>query len=758
MRSTLDKSFFVLLLSIVLEVCLAQNTTRKPPYTHTRIVTHPSTEPFPASDTKRVSNNITKTRIVVSQRTEPFAASTTHRDIAQTQKVASQRSEPFAANTVQSFSSKNNQRRIVSSQSGPFAADTTKSFSNRIDQTRTVTSTTKPFATSIARSFPGNNNQTRVIAMPFANDITKTSKIDQTRTVNSTTSKPFATDTARIFPSNNNPAREVSSQTGPFATDITKSFSNRIDQTRTVTSTTSEPFATNTARIFPSNNNPTRVSSLSSQSKPIVANTAGSFSNSIDQTTRIVVSHRNESFAETTTQNSLNSITQTRIVASHGNEPFAETTTQNSLNKITQTRIVAPHRTDLFATTTTQSSLNSITQTRIATPPKAEFEADTQSSAVITQTTPISRTEPAIVSAAQRSFNVTQPRIPVLPRTGPCVLNDDGMNCTEAGYYETVQCDANGCFCVAAHNGLIAYDTRTDSNRIAPKCSNCHNTLKRIFAAGDPPKNTSIPKCDVSLGNYEPLQCDARQEYCYCVDPVTGRELPNTRKRKEKNQRIKCDNMDFSLDPALSTPEIFQPQERYPVGKESCKLDRDRGRTCNGVKPSIRYYFDYQTFACLAFEYLGCGGNENNYRTSSDCSFDCKLQDLSGCGGMYPAARGTNGQALICGNLFPTIISYPPDPARPSTLPPPRNGPKLNEDGCPKDHKCVMGAFFGFCCSKANEDRWDKAYHPTCPNGRPPYSEMRDGWQETRFGKSCKDRFCPTNYTCHDSYIFSYCC
>ncbi|VDK44441.1 unnamed protein product [Cylicostephanus goldi] len=282
-----------------------------------------------------------------------------------------------------------------------------------------------------------------------------------------------------------------------------------------------------------------------------------------------------------------------------------------------------------------------------------------------------------------------------LPRTGPCVLNDDGMNCTEAGYYETVQCDANGCFCVAAHNGLVAYDTRTDSNRIAPRCSSCHYALKRIFAAGDPPKNTFIPKCDVSLGNYEPLQCDARQEYCYCVDPVTGRELPNTRKRKEKNQRIKY----FSLDPALSTPEVSRPQERYPVGKESCKLDRHRGRTCPDAKPSIRYYFDYQTFACLAFEYLGCGGNENNYRTSSDCSFDCKLQDLSGCGGMYPARA-----------LGQFRCSCPP---------------------------------FYFGSTQKHFLR---------------LLLQQDGWQETRFGKSCKDRFCPANYTCQDATIFSYCC
>ncbi|KHJ75381.1 Kunitz/Bovine pancreatic trypsin inhibitor domain protein [Oesophagostomum dentatum] len=197
-------------------------------------------------------------------------------------------------------------------------------------------------------------------------------------------------------------------------------------------------------------------------------------------------------------------------------------------------------------------------------------------------------------------------------------------------YYETVQCDANGCFCVAAHNGFIAYDTRTDSNKVAPKCSNCHNALKRIFAKGDPPSDTFIPRCDMSMGNYEPLQCDAKQEYCFCVNTITGKQIPNTRKRKEKNRRIKCDNIGkFSLDSTqLQKIEGGEPQERYPVGRETCKLDRHRGNACRGAKPSIRYFFDYRTFACLAFEYLGCGGNENRYRTSSECSFDCKLRKI----------------------------------------------------------------------------------------------------------------------------------
>ncbi|KJH50176.1 hypothetical protein DICVIV_03684 [Dictyocaulus viviparus] len=61
-----------------------------------------------------------------------------------------------------------------------------------------------------------------------------------------------------------------------------------------------------------------------------------------------------------------------------------------------------------------------------------------------------------------------------------------------------IQCDTDGCFCVAAHNGLIAFDTRTNSTNTFPHCSNCYKLLKQLFAHGDPPKGTFIPKCDVA--------------------------------------------------------------------------------------------------------------------------------------------------------------------------------------------------------------------------------------------------------------------
>ncbi|KAK6010131.1 Kunitz/Bovine pancreatic trypsin inhibitor domain protein, partial [Ostertagia ostertagi] len=227
-------------------------------------------------------------------------------------------------------------------------------------------------------------------------------------------------------------------------------------------------------------------------------------------------------------------------------------------------------------------------------------------------------------------------------------------------------------------------------------------------------------------GDYELLQCDAKREWCYCADAKTGREAPNSRKGTGENKYIICGSTNNSIDPneLFYADAILQQRERYSVASPTCKLDKSKGVACQGqgAQPSVRYYFDYNTATCLAFEYLGCGGNANNYRTSSDCFSNCFFADQSGCAGMYPSARLSNGYSIICPRLM-----LPPGTKPATTI----VGPKLNKEDCPLDHSCRMGAFFGTCCPQANEDRFDAAYNRKCSNGREPYSIPKDGWRRS---------------------------
>uniref|UniRef100_A0A0K0DGK5 BPTI/Kunitz inhibitor domain-containing protein n=1 Tax=Angiostrongylus cantonensis TaxID=6313 RepID=A0A0K0DGK5_ANGCA len=224
-----------------------------------------------------------------------------------------------------------------------------------------------------------------------------------------------------------------------------------------------------------------------------------------------------------------------------------------------------------------------------------------------------------------------------MPRilTGPCTQNEVGMKCTEKGFFETVQCDIYGCYCVSAHNGFIAYDTRTANNQTLPTCSRCHKALEHLYANGIPPEGTLIPTCDVASGNYEPMQCNLQQQRCYCVDPLTGDEIANTSKRMTSNEYIRFFSLsllEFLVKPTpLSTLNgVMLWKKDYPVPGKPCTLDRDRGVLHGSVKPSVRYYFDYETTVCLAFEYLGSGGNDNNYEEISDCLLSCTYRGFEG--------------------------------------------------------------------------------------------------------------------------------
>ncbi|GBN70970.1 hypothetical protein AVEN_260925-1, partial [Araneus ventricosus] len=51
-----------------------------------------------------------------------------------------------------------------------------------------------------------------------------------------------------------------------------------------------------------------------------------------------------------------------------------------------------------------------------------------------------------------------------------------------------------------------------------------------------------------------------------------------------------------------------------------CKLPMEKGH-CKAL--FIRYYYDANAGACDSFDYGGCGGNANNFKTKSDCEKAC---------------------------------------------------------------------------------------------------------------------------------------
>jgi hypothetical protein len=57
-----------------------------------------------------------------------------------------------------------------------------------------------------------------------------------------------------------------------------------------------------------------------------------------------------------------------------------------------------------------------------------------------------------------------------------------------------------------------------------------------------------------------------------------------------------------------------------------CSLERHQGYCRDEI---LRYYYDAEAKKCQHFIYTGCGGNENNFETITDCENECDDSDLN---------------------------------------------------------------------------------------------------------------------------------
>lgn len=58
--------------------------------------------------------------------------------------------------------------------------------------------------------------------------------------------------------------------------------------------------------------------------------------------------------------------------------------------------------------------------------------------------------------------------------------------------------------------------------------------------------------------------------------------------------------------------------------REICHQPLDEGRCDSGAaSPEIRFYYDVHREQCERFSYQGCGGNDNNFRTTDGCNVTC---------------------------------------------------------------------------------------------------------------------------------------
>uniref|UniRef100_A0A914KLQ2 BPTI/Kunitz inhibitor domain-containing protein n=1 Tax=Meloidogyne incognita TaxID=6306 RepID=A0A914KLQ2_MELIC len=287
--------------------------------------------------------------------------------------------------------------------------------------------------------------------------------------------------------------------------------------------------------------------------------------------------------------------------------------------------------------------------------------------------------------------------------------------------------------------GAEATSTKTLSNRINPECGRCYRSLARYYKDSD--DFLFRPLCDPKTGNYLPKQCKD-EKHCFCVNVLNGLKLS---KEEKPNSQTSCDDghFDFSIGGGILTkseklPSGITIEQRIPIGNPLCKLPKDSGENrCNGKGKGVKWYFDVDTFECLAFNYNGCGGNKNRFDSVTECWDQCKLADMAGCAGMTLPATNSHGHTIVCSSMEAGSAPI---------------------QSCPAGYRCTMLAFMGVCCHSATQDLYERNYRPSCVNGKHPLLMEAGGTPANLIGKKCTDNFCPANSSCIEKEIFAHCC
>ncbi|VDM81614.1 unnamed protein product [Strongylus vulgaris] len=162
--------------------------------------------------------------------------------------------------------------------------------------------------------------------------------------------------------------------------------------------------------------------------------------------------------------------------------------------------------------------------------------------------------------------------------------------------------------------------------------------------------------------------------------------------------------------------------------RSPCNESVDLGDAECDKTPSIRYYMDNETLSCLPFKYSGCGGNENNFESTSACHFKCLPMDFLSCPANRPPVKKADGS------------------------------PSCNHEmKCPAGSTCHKGYIVGLCCDNKDAEKYRADQKPDCGHKK-VVTEKYYGFPMTLLGKDCEHNFCPKGSECRRGHFYSYCC
>ncbi|CAO4378959.1 unnamed protein product [Caenorhabditis nigoni] len=181
------------------------------------------------------------------------------------------------------------------------------------------------------------------------------------------------------------------------------------------------------------------------------------------------------------------------------------------------------------------------------------------------------------------------------------------------------------------------------------------------------------------------------------------------------------------------------------VRPAKCNHNDDWGTTPCSKESTIRFYYETSMDKCLAFRFSGCGGNENSFKTESECRKVCYDPDRMHCPGNTTATLTTEGKTRPCGpggnkKGLPTCV-----------------GASDYETYC----NIIASGGPGICCRLEIKYKYINDTSPSgrgCPRGEDVGMKYLQDKKVPVAKKPCREDFCPKGYTCTDGYYYSYCC
>ncbi|KAG8181902.1 hypothetical protein JTE90_026060 [Oedothorax gibbosus] len=147
-----------------------------------------------------------------------------------------------------------------------------------------------------------------------------------------------------------------------------------------------------------------------------------------------------------------------------------------------------------------------------------------------------------------------------------------------------------------------------------------------------------------------------RYNECGTACPLTCDNYMNPPKACTKQCVVGCECQEGYVKNKQG--ECVLPAQCPSFASSLCELEAETGM-CRGYFP--RYFFNKASGKCERFIYGGCGGNENNFKTLSECHDNCAAEAAN-------AVCGENEEFTNCGTACPMTCDNIDNPPKVCTL------------------------------------------------------------------------------------------